>query len=158
MQRRVSEILRIFQEKGWTLALAESCTGGLISAELVRVSGVSAIYQGGVIAYANEAKVALLGVSEDLIRSYGAVSEEVAKAMAQGAKERLGADWALSTTGIAGPSGGTREKPVGTVCFGLVGPAFVQVQTQQFTGERNDVQQRAAELAFEWIYSKCQAL
>jgi nicotinamide-nucleotide amidase len=103
---------------GHTLALAESCTGGQIAARLVDVSGASRVLLGGVVAYANAAKQDLLGVPGDLLQQHGAVSEPVAAAMAVGARRRFGADVAIATTGIAGPDGGSPQKPVGTVCFG----------------------------------------
>jgi nicotinamide-nucleotide amidase len=111
------------QKKGLTLALAESCTGGLLAARLTDLPGASAVLQGGVVAYANAAKTALLGVPEALLGSHGAVSESVALAMARGVRERLGAKVGVAATGIAGPDGGSPEKPVGTVCFALVGVA-----------------------------------
>jgi nicotinamide-nucleotide amidase len=102
-----------------TIAFAESCTGGLCAARLTDLSGSSKVLQGGVIAYSNAAKVELLGVPESLLEAHGAVSEQVAAAMAAGARERFSADCAIATTGIAGPAGGSDEKPVGTVCFAL---------------------------------------
>jgi nicotinamide-nucleotide amidase len=103
-----------------TIAFAESCTGGLCAARLTDLSGSSQVLQGGVVAYSNAAKVELLGVPEALLEEHGAVSEQVAVAMAAGVRERFSADCAIATTGIAGPTGGTDEKPVGTVCFALV--------------------------------------
>ena len=101
--------------KGYTVTTAESCTGGLIAATLINVSGVSEIYREGYITYANESKEKLLGVKGETLRNYGAVSEQTAYEMAAGAAKNAGADAALVSTGIAGPSGGTKEKPVGLV-------------------------------------------
>lgn len=115
-------VVQQFTKAGRTLATAESCTGGQIAARLVDVAGASSMFAGGVVAYSNAAKVALLGVPQALLDQHGAVSEPVAAAMASGARERFGCDFAVATTGIAGPEGGTAEKPVGTVCFALAGP------------------------------------
>lgn len=111
-------VVQRLAQAGRTLALAESCTAGLVAARLGDVSGASAVFKGSAVAYANEAKTALLGVDPALIAAHGAVSEPVAAAMAAGAAQRLHADLACSITGIAGPGGGTPQKPVGTVCFG----------------------------------------
>ncbi len=108
--------------RGWTLATAESCTGGLVGHAITNVAGSSAYFLGGIIAYSNEAKRQLLGVPEALLAAYGAVSREVALAMARGARQAFGADVAISTTGIAGPSGGTAQKPVGTVYIAVSTP------------------------------------
>ena len=112
-------VLQRLQRQGRTLALAESCTGGLLAARLTDVPGSSAVLRGGVVAYANEAKTALLGVEPALLQQHGAVSEPVALAMANGARVHFASDVAVATTGIAGPGGGTAQKPVGTVCFAL---------------------------------------
>jgi nicotinamide-nucleotide amidase len=109
----------LLREAGKTLALAESCTGGLVSTRVTDVAGSSAWYLGGVVAYADSAKVALLGVSEETLHTHGAVSEETAREMAAGVRRRLGASAGLAVTGIAGPAGGTPEKPVGTVHVAL---------------------------------------
>ncbi len=106
-------------EKSITLATAESCTGGLLSKRITDVSGVSAVYNGGVCTYTNEMKKRLLGVREETLAKFGAVSQETAAEMAEGAAKLCGADLALSVTGIAGPAGGSEDKPVGTVCFGV---------------------------------------
>lgn len=121
---------RLLVERGETVATAESCTGGLISTLLTDVPGSSAYFRGGVVAYANTAKVELLDVPAAMIAQHGAVSVAVADAMAQGARRRLGSDWAISDTGVAGPTGGTTEKPVGLVCLGVVGPAGVDPWTE----------------------------
>jgi nicotinamide-nucleotide amidase len=116
MESVVGELLR---ERGKTVAVAESCTGGLMAEKLTRVPGASAYFLGGVVAYSNEAKTAMLGVPEPLIAAHGAVSNEVAQAMAEGVRDRFGADFGVSTTGISGPDGGTAEKPVGLVSIGI---------------------------------------
>jgi len=112
-----------------TLALAESCTGGAIAARLVDVAGVSSVFRGGVVAYADDSKQALLGVPAELLAAHGAVSEPVAAAMAAGARERFATDLAVATTGIAGPAGGSPQKPVGTVCFALARASGVRAWT-----------------------------
>lgn len=122
-------VVQRFAAAGRTLACAESCTGGLIASKLVDVPGASAVLAGGVVAYNNASKRELLGVPEGLFAAHGAVSEAVAAAMARGARERFGVHLAVATTGIAGPDGGTPEKPVGTVCFGLAGPSGARAWT-----------------------------
>ena len=118
------------------LATAESCTGGLISAEITSVSGSSDVFGFGVCTYANEAKMKLLGVKEETLASVGAVSEETAVQMAEGARKLAGADIAVSVTGIAGPTGGTSEKPVGTVYIGFSSEARTYAVRHLFTGEQ----------------------
>ncbi len=115
-------LVKILGERGQTLALAESCTGGLLGARITRVAGASSVFLGGVQSYSDRVKETLLGVDPALIRAEGAVSEAVARAMAMGAREKMSSDWALSVTGIAGPGGDRPGKPVGTMHFGLAGP------------------------------------
>ena len=126
-----SVLVRELARRGQTLALAESCTGGHIANRVTNVPGASAVLNAGFVTYANAAKVSVLGVSESVLRDHGAVSEPTARAMAEGARRVGAADWAISVTGIAGPSGGTSTKPVGTVHFAIAGPdgteAFHQV-------------------------------
>lgn len=116
-----STVVRLLQEKSFTLAIAESCTGGLIANRITNVSGASEVFTHGWVTYANKAKSFLLGVPIEMINTHGAVSEEVARAMAEGARKESGADFVISVTGIAGPTGGTEEKPVGTAWIALAG-------------------------------------
>lgn len=130
----VSDIHHLFLRKAWTLAVAESCTGGLLSATIVDCPGISSIYYGGVVSYHGSVKKNILGVSENLLKKYGEVSEPVAVAMAVGVRKKLKVKWSVSITGIAGPRGGSKEKPVGTVCFAVVGPNMIFVETKYFCG------------------------
>lgn len=134
-----------------TLATAESCSGGLIAHRITNVAGVSTLYKGGVVAYSNEAKVALLGVDAAMIASQGAVSEEVAREMAEGARKRFGADVAVGVTGIAGPGGGTPEKPVGLVYIAVAHGRETFVERNVFTGGREAVKTQTAERALSMI-------
>jgi nicotinamide-nucleotide amidase len=137
---------------GRRIATAESCTAGLIAARLTERAGSSAYVAGGVVAYANEAKTELLGVDPGLIERHGAVSEEVADAMAEGALARFGADTAVSVTGIAGPDGGTAEKPVGTVCWSVrLGEGRSLTRTLLLPGDRADIRERATTVAFHLL-------
>ena len=137
---------------GRRIATAESCTAGLIAARLTERPGSSAYVAGGVVAYANEAKTSLLGVDPHLVERHGAVSEEVADAMAEGALERFEADTAVSVTGVAGPDGGTDDKPVGTVCWSVrlvEGPSLTR--TVLLPGDRADIRDRATTVAFHLL-------
>lgn len=143
---------RLLKEKRWKLAAAESCTGGLLAKMVTDIPGSSEYFWGGWVTYSNEAKIRDLGVPEDLIKRYGAVSEPVAAAMAFGAAQRSGADAALSLSGIAGPEGGTPEKPVGTVCIGLFMQGRKEAQTFRFAPVgREAVRQRASLTALNWL-------
>ncbi|MGE5277473.1 MAG: competence/damage-inducible protein A [Acidobacteriota bacterium] len=143
---------RLLREKGRTLALAESCTGGMISALLTDVAGSSDYFLGGIVSYANEAKERLLGVSEETLRTRGAVSEEAAREMARGARERFGADLAAAVTGIAGPGGGSEQKPVGTVFFALSGSDGAEfARRRSFVGDRAHVRRSASLVALELV-------
>ena len=135
-----------------TLALAESCTGGMIAQLVTDVAGSSDYFVGGLVAYANSAKAGLLGVSEETLRRHGAVSEESAREMAHGARSDFGADVALAVTGIAGPGGGSEEKPVGTVYFALAGPnGDTYARRRSFGGDRATVRRAAALAGLEII-------
>ena len=130
--------------EGRTVAVAESCTGGLMSARLTDRGGSSEYFAGGVVAYSNEAKVSLVGVDPDLIESYGAVSEQVADALADGAIARFDADFGIGITGVAGPGGGSEEKPVGLVCFSVAGRDGARItRSVRLPGSRSDVRDRS---------------
>jgi nicotinamide-nucleotide amidase len=135
------------RERNMTLSLGESCTGGLVGARVTAIPGSSAVFQGGVVCYSNEAKTAMLGVPADLINSVGAVSPEVALALARGARQRFGTEAAIGVTGIAGPDGGTEDKPVGTVCFAWLLGHKDQEARYVFPGNREEVRERAAQFA-----------
>lgn len=146
---------RHLRERGWSLALAESCTGGLVSRKIAAIPGASDYLDRAYVTYSNEAKMELLGVPEDLLVRYGAVSEQVALAMAEGARTRKGGkgvDVAVSVTGIAGPSGGSAEKPVGTVYIGCVTPEKKLVEKYRFGGEREEIQEHAAQAALVLLW------
>ncbi len=122
-----------------TLAAAESCTGGAFTAELVKIPGASEFVVGGVVAYSNQIKIDVLGVSKPTLAAAGAVSQEVALQMARGAKNKLETSWAVGITGIAGPTGGSKEKPAGSVCIAVVGPGFEYSEKNLFSGSRESV-------------------
>jgi nicotinamide-nucleotide amidase len=145
----ISEAVSILQKRNQTVAFAESCTGGLVSATVTQTAGVSSVYLGSVVTYSNELKKNILGVSESLLRTVGAVSSPVALEMARGLKSLTGATWTVSITGIAGPAGGTKEKPVGTVFFGLCGPGIEQTQKKLFPGDRQQIQESAMKYAIQ---------
>ena len=136
---------------GKTLATAESCTGGGIGAALTAVPGSSSVYKGGIISYCNEIKHKLLGVSEELFRSHGAVSAPVAEAMAEGARQALRTDVAVSVTGLAGPGGDEFGNPVGTVFVGYSDVCHTVCRKYLFTGDRDSVRTQAARAALQLI-------
>lgn len=139
------------KRRGWTLAVAESCTGGLVGHRVTGIPGSSAYFLGGVESYANSAKMKLLGVTRETLEAHGAVSEACAGEMAAGARAALAADVAVSTTGIAGPGGGTKEKPVGYTCFGLATPDGVITRTHQLWGTRDWVKLLASQVALDMV-------
>jgi nicotinamide-nucleotide amidase len=142
-------VVRELARRGETLATAESCTGGLLGAALTEVPGVSEWYVGGVVSYSNELKERLLGVPHELLVDHGAVSEPVARGMARGVRERLGAAWGVGVTGVAGPGGGTMEKPVGLVHWAIAGPAGEWAGRQVFPGSRDVVRRWAVNAALD---------
>ncbi|UCF41303.1 MAG: competence/damage-inducible protein A [Gemmatimonadota bacterium] len=137
--------------RGWTLAVAESCTGGMIGARITAIAGSSRVFRGGVICYADESKVRDLGVPEALIRSEGAVSEQVARAMAAGVARRFGTEASVAVTGIAGPSGGSEEKPVGTVWIAVRAGEQERALGRRFPGGRREVRRRSTQAALDLL-------
>jgi nicotinamide-nucleotide amidase len=147
IEQRARAVLDAFQAAGKMLAIAESCTGGMIAAALTDIAGSSAVVERGFVTYSNEAKAELLSVPPALIAAKGAVSMEVAVAMAQGALNHSHASVAVSVTGIAGPGGGSPEKPVGLVWFGLSACGKTTTHHEVFSGDRADVRRQATERA-----------
>ncbi len=141
----------LLTQQGLTLATAESCTGGLVAHRITDVPGSSAYFVGGIVAYANEAKEALLGVQPETLAAHGAVSEEVAREMARGARQRLGADVAVAITGIAGPAGGTPDKPVGLTYVALSAPGVELVERHVWTQGRQENKHASAEAALRLV-------
>ena len=151
-ERTIQElVLGLCRTRGLTLGTAESCTGGLVAGRLTAIAGSSDVFRGGIVAYENGIKESLLGVSTSLLATHGAVSPEVAAAMAHGARERLGVDVAISVTGVAGPGGGTPEKPVGLVCFHAVGPAGEESRHLELPGDREWIRARSAVAALHLV-------
>jgi PncC family amidohydrolase len=147
-QEHIGPLLR---SRGLTVATAESCTGGLIGSLLTDVSGSSDYYLGGVISYSNEVKRAVLGVQEETLNTAGAVSRETALQMAHGVRCLLEADYALAVTGIAGPNGGTRDKPVGLVYIALVGPDVERCERHVWAGDRQENKMASARRALQML-------
>ncbi len=145
-------------QRGLTVATAESCTGGLVTDAITDVPGSSGYLLGGIIAYADQVKERLLGVPAELIAAHGAVSVHVARAMAVGARERLGADLAIAVTGIAGPHGGTPAKPVGLTYVAVAGPAGIEVRRFAWAGDRAANKRDSARAALELLLSAAEAL
>ena len=138
-------VIEIFREKGLSLALAESCTGGMIAETVTNVAGASDIFYGSAVTYVNSAKEHILGVARETLEKHGAVSSECAEEMACGARRVYGADVAMSVTGIAGPGGGSEAKPVGTVWFGLATKDGAETFRRRFDGDRAAVRRQTVE-------------
>lgn len=153
MMKLCSDVLSALTGK--TLVTAESCTGGGIGAALTGVSGASRIYKGGIISYSNEVKQKQLGVPAEMIARFGAVSEPVAAAMAEGARKLLNADIAISVTGLAGPDGDEYDHPVGTVYIGFSSTEKASVRSYCFSGDRKSVRQRAVVAALHMCLEEC---
>ncbi|HET7240366.1 MAG TPA: competence/damage-inducible protein A [Gemmatimonadales bacterium] len=150
-------VLDAARRRGARIATAESCTGGLVGARLTEIAGSSDVYVGGVVAYANDLKTGVLGVDPVLVAEHGAVSEPVAVAMARGAIDRLGADAAVSVTGIAGPGGGSEAKPVGTIWYGVAFEGQVDGHRSLLPGTRHDIRARAAQAALHLLLRRLRA-
>ena len=150
--QQAESLLAACRSKGILLATAESCTGGLIAAALTAIAGSSDVVDRGFVTYSNDAKHEMIGVPMPLIEAHGAVSQEVARAMAQGALARSRAAIAVSVTGVAGPAGGSAEKPVGLVCFGLAGTARTVISEQHiFPGDRTAIRAATVVHVFKMI-------
>jgi nicotinamide-nucleotide amidase len=143
--------------RGLTVAVAESCTGGLVATSITGVAGSSGYFLGGVVSYSNEAKQALLDVPASTLEAHGAVSAQVARAMAAGAQARFGATLAASVTGVAGPDGGSEEKPVGLTYVALASGGAVEVRRLQLAGDRAGNRDAAARAALEWLIDAAEA-
>lgn len=142
---------RLLTEKNLKLAVAESCTGGLIGHRITNVAGSSDYFKGSLVTYSNDMKADILGVREATLKQHGSVSEECVREMAAGVLERSGADVAISTSGIAGPGGGSAERPVGTVCIALVGKGVTASRRYQFRGTRDWVKLLTSQVALDWL-------
>ncbi len=145
------KLVRTLTARSLSWCTAESCTGGLIAGRITAVPGASACFEGGFVTYSNRAKTVLLGVPAQVIEDHGAVSEEAARAMAEGARKRLGTDIAVAVTGIAGPAGGSPEKPVGTVFISLAVPGMTSVRGFNFEGTRREIRRRSGDEALIFV-------
>ena len=148
------KLVELLTEKGYTISTAESCTGGLISATIVNAPGASAVLNEAYVTYANKSKEKLVGVSHETLETLGAVSEETARQMAEGAAKASGANVALSSTGIAGPGGGTLEKPVGLVYIGCYVNGVTKVLKCNFEGNRREVREKTVKTAISMAISE----
>jgi nicotinamide-nucleotide amidase len=144
----------ILTKRGKTLAVAESCTGGMIASKFTAMAGASTYFRGGVVAYANEVKRDILGVRMEDIECFGAVSEVVALEMAEGVRRITGADYAIATTGIAGPTGGSKHKPVGTVWMAIATPEGSRAVMRNSGTDRGQIISRASAYAIEMLYEE----
>ena len=152
-----SKVAGQLRDSTLTLSVAESCSGGLISKRLTDIPGSSGYFLLGVVTYSNKTKEKVLGVPKELLEQYGAVSSEVAAAMAEGVRALSGSDLAIATTGIAGPDGGTAEKPVGTVLIAITGPGGSEAFQYCFQGDRGMVREATAEAALELLSRRISA-
>ena len=144
------ELVTLLNEKKYVIATAESCTGGMVASKIVNVSGASEVFQTGFVTYANETKMKYLGVNKNTLEQFGAVSEETVREMAEGCARETGADVTVVTSGIAGPGGGTEDKPVGLVWFGCFYDKKVYVTSKIFPGNRLEIREAAANHALKF--------
>jgi len=151
LEKAIGDLLR---ERGWTLSIAESCTGGLVCDRITDVPGSSDYFEGGMVNYSNESKEKHLGVPLDEIEKYGAVSSRVAKKMAQGVRKTFNTTLGLSTTGVAGPTGGTKRSPLGRVFIGVAIGKRTWVKKEDLKGCRREIKEKATEKALQFFYRK----
>ncbi len=157
LRNRAQSVLEAYRRRGWMLATAESCTGGLVAACLTEISGSSDVVERGFVTYTNAAKSGLLGVPQATLHRYGAVSERVAELMAAGALARTPTQVAVAITGVAGPGGGSAEKPVGMVCFGLASiAASPRHVIHRFGGDRAAVREASVAVALDLLLAAAQ--
>ena len=150
--QKAFDLVTLLMNKGWHISFAESCTGGLLSGRLINASGASCVYKSGYITYSNEEKVRILGVSERTLQEYGAVSRQTASEMALGCAKASNTDFAVSVTGIAGPNGGTVEKPVGLVYVGCAYHDQCKVIELHLSGQRQMIRQESVEQALKFLH------
>ena len=150
------EVVKLLIDSGKTVTTVESCTGGLLSGTLVDVAGVSAVLNQAYVTYANDAKMSLVGVKKETLENYGAVSEQTAREMAEGGAKAAKADVALAVTGIAGPDGGTADKPVGLVYIGCFADGKTEVTKKIFSGTRREVREQSVGAALELLKRQLQ--
>jgi PncC family amidohydrolase len=149
--RAAADIVRVLTQRKQTLALAESCTGGFIADQITNIPGASKMFKGGIVSYSNEAKEKFLGVRAETLKRHGAVSKEVAAEMAKGAKKQFGVDYAVAVTGIAGPTGGTKAKPIGTVFIAVAGKGGTVVERKLNRFDREKFKKVTARQALELL-------
>ena len=148
------ELARMLIKNHWYLSTAESCTGGMVAASITELAGSSEWFERGYVTYSNQSKSEDIDVSQNLIEQYGAVSDQVARAMALGAKQNSGSDLSLSITGIAGPTGGSPEKPIGTVCFAwILANDQIVSETKHFEGNRQQIRKQACDFSLRKLLS-----
>ena len=151
LEKAIGNLLR---EKSWTLSIAESCTGGLICDRITNISGSSDYFMGGMVTYSNESKAEHLGIPLNDIRRYGAVSSQVARRMAQGVRKAFHTTFGLSTTGVAGPTGGTKRSPIGRVFIGICDGKRTWVKRLDLKGSRREIKEKATEKALQFFSQK----
>jgi nicotinamide-nucleotide amidase len=151
LEKAIGDHLR---KKGWTLSIAESCTGGLICNRITNISGSSDYFMGGMVNYSNESKAEHLGIPSAIIKRYGAVSPQVARGMAKGVRKAFDTTFGLSTTGVAGPTGGTKRSPIGRVFIGISDGRRTWVKREDLKGGRREIKKKATEKALQVFYER----
>jgi PncC family amidohydrolase len=151
LEKAIGDLLR---EREWTLSVAESCTGGLICDRITDITGSSDYFKGGMVTYSNESKAKHLEITLNYIKRYGAVSPQVARKMAQGVRKAFGTTFGLSTTGVAGPTGGTKRAPIGRVFIGLANGRKTWVRREDLRGSRKEIKRKASEKALLFFYER----